>query len=750
MPGAKNPVAVAAAKSRRLPWIAVIIVAAVVISVGIAAFATYRAEVWGGKTLPDPASIASGVNGNQSHATKHADVRASDVADTLRIKGLHVHLTPEFSGKGRGAFLGYAGVQPGARVRPNSIVTIRESAGPGVPKETVGRPATKVVDALESMGVPVHYKRFVVAKNDAVSEGEVLATYPSPGQMLPDSGRKDGIYVGVAAKGNGLSVKLIGSDIDKAQADLEAQGHNVTVKQRFSSKQYVGKVESSSPAVGMPLDDGEAVTLYEGVDASKVGSLLVDASQPGLSAIFDVSDAVSGTYCKNAINDPSKDCMTLSSQDDGYGQTVAYQEWGESAGDTPDRKDAISQCFASNGGDAGRCSISIDSGNGQTMKGGAGDRLIAKSWGLFDFGKGGEGPVCGGETISTWFASCVSGVPGPPDGSKHWDGSATYDMHDFFVYAAAGANLNAAKDSGYFDAQALQQAKNGKQADSSRPFILYRDPKLYGDTAHAKVTDANAKDNPFVPSTGNNGDKNDVKFKPAPSDADAYYLVEQGAEPDWASLDDADVQSVGAKTTDSTGKNSGSAGDASGANASAKTVTDKDLPQISSALRKGDFSLIAGKYCMKSGPGCITIDTAGRATSSGVQNYPLSPGNPAATSLHAAADNDVINWKVPADVGVELQGPDRDYQCGPYRGGNVCEGKLGEGYSEADLKRPADMVYVPAGVSVDKLEGLAGGSYADPDVAGKAKPDSSKAYLKLLAYHMNEPPTDDTVLYRVD
>ncbi|MBM6700136.1 hypothetical protein H7U32_07475 [Bifidobacterium pullorum subsp. saeculare] len=55
-------------------------------------------------------------------------------------------------------------------------MTVRESAGPGVPEDTVGKPAAKVVDTLGDMGVPVRYKQVVVSGDSKVQEGQVAVT----------------------------------------------------------------------------------------------------------------------------------------------------------------------------------------------------------------------------------------------------------------------------------------------------------------------------------------------------------------------------------------------------------------------------------------------------------------------------------------------------------------------------------------------------------------------------------------------
>ncbi|WP_055427912.1 hypothetical protein [Bifidobacterium aesculapii] len=79
-----------------------------------------------------------------------------------------------------------------------------------------------------------------------------------------------------------------------------------------------------------------------------------------------------------------------------------------------------------------------------------------------------------------------------------------------------------------------------EEGGCQRPYVLYRNPTLYDKTS-VKVTTANDKDNPFVPSSGEDGDDGDVSFKPAPSDANAYYFVESTDGFDWSSLPDAQV-----------------------------------------------------------------------------------------------------------------------------------------------------------------------------------------------------------------
>ncbi|KLN81930.1 hypothetical protein B0324_1476 [Bifidobacterium bifidum] len=83
---------------------------------------------------------------------------------------------------------------------------------------------------------------------------------------------------------------------------------------------------------------------------------------------------------------------------------------------------------------------------------------------------------------------------------------------------------------------------------------------------------------------------------------------------------------------------------------------------------------------------------------------------------HAARRTDTGGddwWKVPPDVGIELMGPDSDYRCGGKKGFKSCYGSSST-YSEAEINKPMNSIYVPAGISSDKLEGLAGASYQLP------------------------------------
>ena len=101
-----------------------------------------------------------------------------------------------------------------------------------------------------------------------------------------------------------------------------------------------------------------------------------------------------------------------------------------------------------------------------------------------------------------------------------------------------GADLNKLESDGYFDADALAAAKKQKAVNTTKPFLIYRDPKLYDKTTRTW---------PITPPTRScrttlRRSKSDiVKMKPAPSDDTVYYLT-VSIDLDWGELPDADVK----------------------------------------------------------------------------------------------------------------------------------------------------------------------------------------------------------------
>ena len=493
--------------------IMLVAVLAALIIAGVALFLTYRSEVWGGKSLPDPASIASSVT--DKNGKKASAVKAKDVTAALKAKGLNAKTEKVFSGKDSGEFIGYKNAAPGARVKAGSTVVVQESAGPGVPKDTLGAQVNKVTETFADMGVPVHYKKVFVSDAKKNPEGSVVATYPAAGTGVKDDEKDKGIYIGVAAKGDdtALPIDVMGQDVDTVKSQLESEGHTVTVEQRFSSKDYVGKVSGASPAPGSSLSSGEDVTLYQGIDASDTKEAFTghDLAETGGDALLGTTRAADGQWCTN-----DGKCITI----DNYKVT---EGGSDNADYTSDYDGTLIACDA------------IQQAYCNTPKA---DYLVTQDYGAFEL-------MPHISLTNFWANGKMYDGNGVHMGDS-WPTSGEYHMQDLFLVVPTGSDLQGLEDKGYFDKDALAAAKKQKAVDTNRPFILYRDPKLY-DTTTAPYNGAGNGANPFLPYNGYNGSKSDiVKMKPAPSDADAYYLVE-ASEPDWDSLPDADVKAPSTK-----------------------------------------------------------------------------------------------------------------------------------------------------------------------------------------------------------
>ncbi|MBT1174209.1 PASTA domain-containing protein [Bifidobacterium sp. LC6] len=531
-----------ATKNKKLLPIIIAIVAVVALLViGLTVFLTYRAEVWGGKSLPDTSAIAKEVT--DKSGKKKSVVKAKDVTAALENKGFKVKTTPVFSGEDSGTFLGYQGVKQGSRVKAGSTVTIQESAGPGVPKDTIGKKAQDVVNTFSSMGVPVHYKKVVIAQDSKTPEGQVGVTYPEAGTALPEADRENGIYIGVTSKGDGISVDILGADKDKAVSALQSQGYTVDLEPHYSSKQYVGKISGSYPAPGSALSSGASVTLYYGVDKSSNMDLLSQRTDDGLTIVKNNATPMIGMYCKSEVKDQSKDCITLEATQNTYGESAG--------GGFMSIKGHEPSSLADNLG-LGNYSQDV---SGVMLKPGAGvsadklplaNNLITKDWGMFELYAGADLPNCG----STPYASgpgksCVNGTvqswASMGNTTNYTNTGMTYEMKDFLVYFPVGSDVKALEDSGYFDSDSLTVAKKQKTVDTDRPFIVMRDSSQYSKTSVPYDATSTTPD-PFVPTNRYGVDNTMVKMKPAPSDSSVYYLVEQNGDLDWDSMPDADIK----------------------------------------------------------------------------------------------------------------------------------------------------------------------------------------------------------------
>ncbi|WP_165782803.1 PASTA domain-containing protein [Bifidobacterium margollesii] len=551
--------------------IATIVAVALVVCGGL--FATYRAGIWGRKTIPTAEEI-------QPQTGKR--ITADEVAKQLNDRGIKTTINRVYSGKDSGTFIGFDGVQYGESVKPSQTVTVNESMGPGVPKGTVGQSADKVTGTLKSMGAKVRYKQVVVSDTSAHKPGTVIATSPADGSALTDD-YDNTIDVGVAVEGNGVGYDLFGMDKDRAKAELESKGYVVTLKPKFSSKAHLGKIMASNPMLGSSVPSGGEITLYYGVDASQVKTMFTQTLE-GHKLIINKPSFLDGRFCKadSTGSGLSNDCFVLAtSQEDGYlygvfpessghktlGGPADSGEYNNDIGfDYSVRSDwlTVSRDFQA----LGKAPGAVDDGlliNGKTG-----------AFELFPIASA-EGDVyCGDEAVGdSGGVSCVNGKRVFDPTMLSAPTGLVRKMNDFFLYVPVGADLKAVEDSGYFDASALAKARKQQAVDSDRPFIVMRDKSLYDKSQTETAYASNAAPNPFLPADPRvPGTDTSLKMKPAPSNETVYYLDEDYYRLDWSSLADANVAGAdsSAKTSAPSDSQSGGGSPSSGADAASAKI----------------------------------------------------------------------------------------------------------------------------------------------------------------------------------
>ncbi|KAB8288367.1 PASTA domain-containing protein [Bifidobacterium ramosum] len=493
-------------------------------------------------TLPEPTTDAA------------HPVMLSTVTDNIQRLKLGVGYTTQyrFSGLTQGALIGYGGTaNAGYRITKDSIpddLTFIVSRGSGIPDDIIGNDATDVPTVLQGMGVAIQYASMPVDDTDAHPAGTVVATNPAPGTAVT-SGDTVTVGVAVANNANVLGADIIGQRSDDARQSLESQGYTVDLQPRFSSSGNLGTIVASNPRPGATLSDGQTVTLYYGVDMTGAKDVFSETRDDldGLRAVRTgatsgvITAALAGTYCKDVITDTGTaqdatygtpttaqgqadgQCLTLTDRQasDGSGEHYLVLN-GDDPAQPADRLGLTN--FAH---DIGGTLLEADPANptGQfPMRNHLLAQGLDKNWGIAELYAGLGLPNCGDTVFEgTTGQTCERGL--------------TYRMKDFLVYFAAGANVDALEDSGYFDQNAFSEALSQSPVDGSRPFVLVRDSSAY-DTTSKTVDDGTTSVDPFVP-TGDarNQYRNAmVGMKPAVSGETAYYLVEQPY--DWKMFDE--------------------------------------------------------------------------------------------------------------------------------------------------------------------------------------------------------------------
>ncbi|WEV75431.1 PASTA domain-containing protein [Bifidobacterium sp. ESL0800] len=711
---------------KRLVIIIAAIVAAILVVTG-AGFGTYKAELWGGKTVPAPASLGI------AKSKKTHEFTAADVEQSLHAKGFKTTVTETFSAKPKGSFINYRGIQSGKRYSTgNNPITILSSNGPGVPKGTSGQPVQNVTENLESMGVSVHYYSIVVSDHGP-KEGTVVASYPADGQPVRDT--KTGIEVGVAKRHGGIGYDVLGMTKDKAKSQYEKAGFDVTVRPRFSSKKMLGKIVDSQPKPGTASTTTNNLTLYYGIDASgfddavEAKNIFADDNSTGSGepsfpdgALASSAAPAGGTYCTKAGK-----CINLEQTPDvnGAGMDLTTSESDPLIPDDTPRNAGDDNLIFCDAQQQPYCSKSSEhySLYGQ----GTGAFELSPTTDQYAYMCGTEVEYNSGSPQPSCVNGSASGRPGGPMSG------ASYKMGILYDYFPVGSNVKKVVDSGYFDKAEVAKAKKQKAVDISRPFFIRRDSSLYDKTS-ASFSDL-SDPNPFTPAFGTT--KKTMKpVKPAPSDETAYYLVDQ-PQLDWSQLPEFTITKAS--------KSDKKSGHKSNPKVKTKPAKDATPDEITAAVGKGDFSPIAGKYCKTDGS-CLQLDKKGTVT-----GIPSDWKDQSTSQLHLAGPKeewgDDARNSVPNSPYLSLIGPDSDYKCPAGTGEELC---YNSGAIEADIQKPIYMMYVFKNVDTSFWYN-GNNSYPSPGFAVGDDPDQppakDKPYLSFLSYHMNDSPRDHDVYY---
>lgn len=709
----ETPAVASATAGRKLPrWVIATIVAVAVVLAGCGiAYGTYSAELWGGKTVEDPFSWSDSAS----------EITTDDVVKNLENKGFSVEVQLEFSSHKAGTYLRMEDAEIGQRRSADRPIVVVGSKGPGVPDNTVGLDSSAALKAVKDMGVPVSTQEVVVS-DSTVKKGTVVASIPADGSAVEDL--DTGIVFAVAGDplAIGIGVDLVGQPIDSVKKTLKGAAINVELKPKFSSKQYVGKMVTSSPAPGSTMKSGETATIYYGVDASDVQEVFTAEGD----ILKTAGDEMAGDYCKA----DGSDCISFEMFDGEYG---SYLRSAKSEGVSN------SQLWMSD------MVQSVDYAPTESPNS---NRLIDKANPVIELAPY-ESLVtakCGSETRSlngAGLPACIGGKLVDFDkAQKLIEGGATeeftYEMDDFYLYFPVGADIEAVEETGYFDADELAKAKKQESVDTSRPFILVRDPSLYSTTS---VSNLEYERSPFTFPMLADGGKSladgKAPMKPAVSHETVYYLDESSYENAWYTGADGDGsgESSSDSSSDSSGGSSKDSSDSSTKKAAAKSWSD-----VRKSLASGDFSDIAGRYCLDDGSDCVSLAADGTLTG---ENGSL-PNGKSPVSWHL--DSSDMGWgpTLSDEYGAYLNGPEDAYGCKDTAGYDA--------YLSCDMMAnshtPANAFYIPAGTSSENLDGIAAASWSM--VEGQERPDESRAYLFFPYKLRNDPPLNSTVYYLVD
>lgn len=187
-------------------------------------------------------------------------------------------------------------------------------------------------------------------------------------------------------------------------------------------------------------------------------------------------------------------------------------------------------------------------------------------------------------------------------------------------------------------------------------------------------------------------------------------------------------------------KSGGSADSTGGAEKTPSTTTTPGKSKSYSAaeardmIRKnGDYSAVAGTYCMTDGVSCLTIDAKGVMSQPASSPHAIGVTDRNRTRLHP--DN---QWGEEISAAVELAGS--EWHC--PQGGTTYDECVAKGASDADFDaRPPDLFWIPANTPLSSLEGMAAASMSGANV------DTSRTWIYKAASQMNSAPDEAYNVY---
>lgn len=163
------------------------------------------------------------------------------------------------------------------------------------------------------------------------------------------------------------------------------------------------------------------------------------------------------------------------------------------------------------------------------------------------------------------------------------------------------------------------------------------------------------------------------------------------------------------------------------------------LTDVRTALGKGDFYPIAGKYCLKDDSWCLTLDDKGKATSVGSGKPMLSPDDPQSVTLHAGRTRVVtIGGRCRRTSASSSWGRIATIAAAARKDSNPAMGRARRIARPKSTSRWTPSMCQPASAATNWRDWPARATSCRR--VRPCQPDSFKPFLKMEGYHMNVVP----------